>query len=112
MEGNDRMPEFVPVGRTSDLQPGQMKWVAVDRERVLLVNVEGTYYALQDKCGHQWAPLSRGRLRGAVIECPLHFACFDVRTGALLSGPVATDIPMYDVRVEAGTVYVRQGHRR
>jgi nitrite reductase/ring-hydroxylating ferredoxin subunit len=106
------MPEFVPVGRTSDLQPGQMKWVAVDRERVLLVNAEGTYYALQDKCGHQWAPLSRGTLQGFVIECPLHFACFDVRTGALLSGPVATDIPIYDVRVEAETVYVRQGHRR
>jgi nitrite reductase/ring-hydroxylating ferredoxin subunit len=106
------MPEFVPVGKTSDLQPGQMKWVAVDRDRVLLVNVEGTYYALQDKCGHQWAPLSRGRLHGAVIECPLHFARFDVRTGALLSGPVATDIPVYDVHIEAETVYVRQGHRR
>jgi 3-phenylpropionate/trans-cinnamate dioxygenase ferredoxin subunit len=57
-------------------------------------------------------PPVQGRLRGAVIECPLHFACFDVRTGALLSGPVATDIPVYEVRVEAGTVYVRQGHRR
>lgn len=66
------MPEFVPVGKTADLQPGQMKWVAVERERVLLVNVEGTYYALQDRCGHRWAPLSRGTLHGAVIECPLH----------------------------------------
>jgi|SRR5262249_29860221 len=106
------MAEFVPVGKVSDLQPGQLKWVAVDRERVLLVNVDGTYFALKDQCGHQRAPLSRGKLQGYVVECPLHFACFDVRTGALLAGPVATDVPIYEVCVEGETVYVKQGHVR
>src|SRR3989454_3445630 len=38
-------------------------------------------------CGHRQAPLSKGTLEGHVIECPLHFATFDVRTGKLLSGP-------------------------
>jgi nitrite reductase/ring-hydroxylating ferredoxin subunit len=104
------MAEYVAVGKVPDLQPGQMKWVAVDRERVLLVNVDGSYYALKDQCGHQRAPLSRGKLQGHVVECPLHFACFDVRTGALLSGPVAADVPVYEVRVEGETVYVKQGH--
>ena len=100
------MTEFVPVCEAADLSPGSMTWVAVDRERVLLVNVEGTFYALSDVCGHLRAPLSRGRLDGYSVECPLHFACFDVRTGALISGPVATDVPTYQVRVEAGAVYV------
>jgi 3-phenylpropionate/trans-cinnamate dioxygenase ferredoxin component len=103
------MAEFVSVGKVSDLQPGQMRWVAVDRERVLLVNVEGAYYALKDQCGHQWAPLSRGKLQGHVVECPLHFACFDVRTGRLLGGPVAVDVPIYEVRIEGETVYVKGG---
>lgn len=100
------MTEFVPVCKAADLSPGSMTWVAVDRERVLLANIEGTFYALSDVCGHLRAPLSRGRLDGYRVECPLHFACFDVRTGALISGPVATDVPTYQVRVEAGTVYV------
>jgi nitrite reductase/ring-hydroxylating ferredoxin subunit len=103
------MAEYVSVGKVADLQPGQMKWVAVDRERVLLVNVDGTYYALKDQCGHQRAPLSRGKLQGHVVECPLHFAHFDVRTGHLLSGPVGVDVPIYVVRVEADTVYVKRG---
>jgi nitrite reductase/ring-hydroxylating ferredoxin subunit len=103
------MAEFVSVGKRSDLQPGQMRWVAVDRERVLLVNVDGAYYALKDQCGHQWAPLSKGKLQGHVVECPLHFACFDVRTGRLLGGPVAIDVPTYEVRIEGETVYVRGG---
>jgi nitrite reductase/ring-hydroxylating ferredoxin subunit len=101
------MDGFAAVAKASELAPGHMKWVAVNRERVLLVNVAGTYYALKDECGHQRAPLSRGKLDGHVVECPLHFACFDVRTGALLSGPVAVDVPVYEVRVEGDTVYVK-----
>ena len=81
------MSDFVAACGTGDLPPGSMTWVAVDRERVLLANVAGTFYALSDVCGHLRAPLSRGRLEGYSVECPLHFACFDVRTGALISGP-------------------------
>ena len=100
--------EFVPVRKVSELPPGHMTWVAVDRERVLLVNVNGAFYALRDVCGHQRAALSKGRLEGYVVECPLHFARYDVRTGALLSGPVAEAVPCYEVRVDGDTVYVKQ----
>ena len=101
------MTEFVPVKTASELSPGQMTWVAVDGERVLLVNVEGTFYALSDTCGHQRVSLSKGRLEGYAVECPSHFARFDVRTGELLTGPMSEDIPVYEVRVEDNTVYVK-----
>jgi nitrite reductase/ring-hydroxylating ferredoxin subunit len=105
------MAEFVAVRKVSELPPGHMTWVAVDRERVLLVNVDGVFYALRDVCGHQRAALSRGKLEGYVVECPLHFARYDVRTGALLSGPVAEAVPCYAVHVAGDTVYVkRQQH--
>jgi nitrite reductase/ring-hydroxylating ferredoxin subunit len=45
---------------------------------------------------------------GHVVECPLHLATFDVRTGKLLSGPAAADVPTYEVRVEGDTVYVKR----
>ena len=66
------------------------------------------FYALRDSCGHRQAPLSKGTLAGRVIECPLHFATFDVRTGKLLSGPASADVPTYEVRVEEDTVYVKR----
>jgi nitrite reductase/ring-hydroxylating ferredoxin subunit len=103
---------FVPVTRASVLGPGALTWVAIDRERVLIANVDGAYYALQDACGHRQAPLSKGTLRGHVIECPLHFARFDVRTGQLLSGPAAADVPTYPVQVEGDIVYVRRSSPR
>ena len=103
------MAEFIPVIKVHDLSPGQMTWVAVNRERVVLANVDGTFYALSDACGHQRAPLSKGTLEGCAVECPLHFARFDVRTGKLLSGPAAANVPMYEVQVDEDIVYVRQG---
>ena len=97
---------FVPVASVSELAPGTMTWVAVDRERVLLANVDGTFYAIQDSCGHRQAALSRGTLRGYVVECPLHYAEFDVRTGKLVSGPISADVPTYEVLVDGDVVYL------
>jgi len=102
------MPDgFVPVAKLAELQPGQMKWVAVKGERRVLANVDGTFYAISDVCGHRNAPLSRGKLEGYLIECPLHFAQFDVRTGELVNGPVSTAVPVYQVRVDDDTVYIK-----
>src|SRR5260370_16619456 len=86
---------FVPVTTAAELSPGAMKWVVIDRERVVIANVEGVFYALQDICGHRGAPLSKGKVAGHMIECPLHYACFDVRTGKLLSGPASADVVTY-----------------
>src|ERR1700758_4860476 len=99
---------FVPVAKAGELSLGQMRWVAVDGERLVLANVEGVFYALSDVCGHRNAPLSRGKLVGHLIECPLHFAQFDVRTGKLVDGPISADVRAYEVRVEGGTVYTRR----
>jgi nitrite reductase/ring-hydroxylating ferredoxin subunit len=99
--------EFVPVANAAELAPGQMKWVAVNGERLVLANVEGAYYAISDVCGHRNAPLSRGKLNGYLIECPLHFAQFDVRTGELVNGPVSTAVAVYQVRVDGETVYIK-----
>ena len=99
---------FVAVAQVGDLTPDEMKLVAVERERVVLANVDGGYYALRDVCGHRNAPLSRGKLTGCIVECPLHFAQFDVRTGKLVDGPISADVPIYEVRVEGDTVLIKR----
>jgi 3-phenylpropionate/trans-cinnamate dioxygenase ferredoxin component len=99
---------FTAVAQIGELAPGEMKFVAVERERVVLANIDGEFFALRDVCGHRFAPLSRGRLDGCLIECPLHFATFDMRTGMFVDGPDAADVPPYQVRVENGTIYLRR----
>lgn len=99
---------FVAVANVADIPDGAMKCVAIARERVVIAHVGDDFYAFGDMCGHRNAPLSRGRLRGHSVECPLHFAQFDVRTGRLIDGPISADVPTYEVRVEAGCVLVRR----
>ena len=99
---------FVAVAQVGDLAPGEMKFVAVERERIVLANVEGGFFALRDVCGHRNAPLSRGKLEGCIVECPLHFAQFDIRTGKFVDGPLSADVLAYEVRVEGDTVYLRR----
>jgi nitrite reductase/ring-hydroxylating ferredoxin subunit len=99
---------FVAVAQVADLAPAEMKFVAVERERIVLANVDGSFYALRDVCGHRNAPLSRGRLDGCIVECPLHFAQFDIRTGKFVDGPYSADVPAYEIRVEGDTVYLRR----
>ncbi len=100
--------EFVPVAKTADIPPGAMKCIAVDRERVLIANVGGTFHAIGEMCGHRRAPLSAGQLDGYLVECPLHYAIFDVRTGRFVDGPLSADVPAYETRVAGDTVYVKR----
>jgi nitrite reductase/ring-hydroxylating ferredoxin subunit len=104
----DLSNDFIPVASAADIPPGGMKCVAVERARVVLAQVDGRFYAFSDICGHRNAPLSRGRLAGHIVECPLHFAQFDVRTGRLVDGPISADLPVYEVRVEGDTVFVKR----
>ena len=104
---SDQPAGFVAVADTAEIADGTMKCVAVERTRVVLAHVEGRFYAFSDVCGHRNAPLSRGKLDGHIVECPLHFAQFDVRSGKLVDGPVSADVPIYETRVEGGTVFVK-----
>jgi 3-phenylpropionate/trans-cinnamate dioxygenase ferredoxin component len=104
---SDTTNGFVPVASVADIPAGGMKCVAADGKRVVLAHVEGQLHAFSDICGHRNAPLSRGRLSGYIVECPLHFAQFDVRDGKLIDGPISADLPVYEVRVEGDTVFVK-----
>ncbi len=81
-------PKYVEVAKTSDVKKGTMKNMQVEGRDVLIANVDGKFYAMDDRCGHMNALLSMGRLTGSIITCPFHFAQFDVSTGKKIKDPV------------------------
>jgi nitrite reductase/ring-hydroxylating ferredoxin subunit len=108
MTAPDSPPDgFFAVAKSADIPPSAMKCVAIDRVRVLLANVGGAFYAIGDMCGHRRAPLSAGELDGYLVECPLHYAMFDVRSGKFVDGPSSADVPAYETRVDGDTVLVK-----
>lgn len=87
-------------------ESGQIREVVVNGRAVLLCNVDGELYALQKNCTHAGVPLGGGRLRGHRLECPLHGAVFDVRSGAVLSPPARKPLDVYPVEREGSEILV------
>jgi len=79
--------EWVEVATADEVAPGKMKHVELDGKEILIANVNGKFYAINDRCGHTNARLSSGGLRGNVVTCPMHAAQFDVTTGKKLAEP-------------------------
>jgi 3-phenylpropionate/trans-cinnamate dioxygenase ferredoxin subunit len=73
---------------------------------VLLCNVDGTIYAVEDVCTHDGGPLDQGELQGCRIMCPRHGALFDVTTGEALTLPAVIPLPTYPVTVDGDEVSV------
>jgi nitrite reductase/ring-hydroxylating ferredoxin subunit len=94
------------VCAAAEITPGEMKCVLVGETRILLANVDGKIYATSDICSHALAFLSEGFLDGAIVECPLHGAQFNVTTGKVVSPPADKDIKIYGVTVVDGRVLV------
>jgi nitrite reductase/ring-hydroxylating ferredoxin subunit len=98
--------QWIRVAETSEIAPGSGACVELDGEPVAIWNVDGEFYATSDVCTHEETSLVEGDLWGEVIECPLHGAQFDVRTGEVLSLPAMRPLPTYPVKVEDGAIYV------
>ncbi|KAF5039778.1 Naphthalene 1,2-dioxygenase/salicylate 5-hydroxylase system, ferredoxin component [anaerobic digester metagenome] len=64
-----------------------MRHIDLGGEGILLARVHGQFYAVDDRCGHEGARLSAGRLDGTIITCPAHFSRFNLETGKAISGP-------------------------
>jgi 3-phenylpropionate/trans-cinnamate dioxygenase ferredoxin subunit len=102
----EAVPVPQPVAKVSDVPPGAAKKVEVDGVEVLLCNVDGKLYAVEDVCTHDGGPLDQGELQGRRIMCPRHGALFDVTTGAALTLPAVVPLQTYDARVEGDDVFV------
>ncbi len=108
MSAPDMVEQFYAVAKTTDLAPGEMKYVEVgpDEEPVCLINLDGEFHALNDCCTHQDASLSDGEIDGDEIECPLHGGAFEIRTGRPVSFPVVVPAQKYAVKVEGDTILI------
>ncbi len=97
---------LVKVGNVGELAPGKMMQVIVAERRILLANVDGRYYAVDDTCTHEDTSLSTGSLRGALVKCPLHGSRFDVRTGRATEEPAEVDLKTYAVLLEGDSILI------
>jgi nitrite reductase/ring-hydroxylating ferredoxin subunit len=82
---------YVEVAKVNEIPSGKMKHVELKGKEIVISNVNGKYYAMDDRCGHMNALLSMGTLSNDnIMTCPFHGAKFDVTNGKKVGEPVLT----------------------
>lgn len=104
----------VTVGKLKDFRDGEGKGVSVGGREIAVFRFGADVHAVSSACTHALADLSAGsvdRVR-RTVECPLHGAEFDLRTGEALSPPAALPLEVFDVQVVGDEVRVDLAGRR
>lgn len=94
------------VAKCSALAGRDALGVECDGRRLALYRLSDGIFATSDVCPHQGAPLSQGTVVEGYIECPLHFALFDIRTGAADGGMTTTPVRTFPTKIEQDDIYV------
>jgi nitrite reductase/ring-hydroxylating ferredoxin subunit len=97
----------VLAGKTSDIPKGEMVKVESEGKAILVANVGGNYFAMDDICTHKGGSLSGGTLESSTVTCPLHGSTWDCKTGKLIAfATQLKDLASYKIIVESDSVFV------
>jgi naphthalene 1,2-dioxygenase system ferredoxin subunit len=96
--------EWIDASADAGLPDGVGLGVSVAGREIALFRVGAAVYAIDDLCTHDHAALCDGFLVGHEVECPMHQARFDLRTGAATCAPATEAVRTYPVRIEGGRV--------
>ena len=104
--------DYEQVMAVEDAQANKLYRVSAAGVPVLLLKLDGKFYAMSATCSHAGGPLDEGELQGDVVQCPWHGSRFRVRDGHPVTGPATVAQPRYDVRVRDGQIEVKRlgGH--
>lgn len=96
----------IEVGLLDSLPRGRGVRVTVGENRIAMFRIEDTVYAIGDRCSHAEASLAEGQVWGLRVECPRHGSEFNLKTGEAESLPATEPVPVYDVSVVDGVVFL------
>ena len=100
------MGEYVKIAEIKDILKNQMQVFNVKGQEILVVNVEGKFYALENRCPHVGYPLFFGSLEGEVLTCSFHSAKFNVKTGKSV-GPVTSEpLKTFPVKIQNSSIFI------
>ncbi len=96
--------EYVEIAPASELPSGERMFIEIGGKPIVVFNVAGQFFSIDDVCSHDDGPVGEGNLEGYNITCPRHGAQFDIRTGQVMQMPAVVDIAAYPVKVVDGTI--------
>jgi 3-phenylpropionate/trans-cinnamate dioxygenase ferredoxin subunit len=102
-----RSMAWFDVAGLEELQDRDVLGVKLQGTDIAIYRLADGYFATANICTHQFALLSEGYVVDGCIECPLHQAMFDIRTGKGQGGLAKEDLKTYAVKVEVDRILVQ-----
>lgn len=108
------MSEAIKVAVLDDIEPEEAIVVESDvtgfDEPIAVFRTEDDeVYALNDTCTHETTSLADGWIEGCQVECPLHSAKFDLKSGKVLCMPATEDAPTHKVELRGEEIWLYPG---
>jgi ethylbenzene dioxygenase ferredoxin subunit len=104
------MERHLVVCPLAELAPGEMRRVdPPENAPILVCNLNGELWAVDDTCTHSRASLSEGELEGDEVFCPVHWGKFYVPTGRARGFPAEQDLRTWPVGVQDEMIVVELG---
>ena len=109
-QSRSKSDEWVEVCPTEELTPGRRRVVVANNRQVVVINADGHYYGIANRCSHARGPLGEGELNldgdRCTLSCPWHHAIFDLATGAVVQGVASAPVETYPIEIRDGLVRV------
>lgn len=99
--------QFVFAANLDEVRSGATKKVCFpDHGPILLANVDGAIYAVDDTCTHEDSSLALGCLRGDKVKCTLHGSWFSVVNGEPSEEPADEPLNRYQVKIKGNEIWL------
>jgi NADPH-dependent 2,4-dienoyl-CoA reductase/sulfur reductase-like enzyme/nitrite reductase/ring-hydroxylating ferredoxin subunit len=105
---NSANGDFTDGVAVAALPDGGMVQGKLGQEEIILARRGSEFFAVGASCTHYGGPLAKGIMVGDELRCPLHHACFSLRTGEALRAPAFDSIPCWRVERIGDRVFVRE----
>ncbi|MGN6058157.1 MAG: FAD-dependent oxidoreductase [Sphingomicrobium sp.] len=101
-------PDFTSGVKLSDIPDAGFLSGRVGDDSVLLSRIDGQLFAVGGTCTHYGGHLPDGLAEGETVRCPLHHACFSLRTGEALRAPALDPLDRWKVEIEDDLAFIRE----
>ena len=97
---------LVKIANKDEIREGNGKEINVNGQRIALFLSKNKYYAIEALCRHQDGSLAPGKVQGEVVECPLHYWHYNIRTGELLDYIEGVKLNTYNIEIRKNEIYL------
>ncbi len=101
------MGEYVEIANVNEIKNGEIKVFDVNGESIILINLNGEFFAYKNQCSHMELELNDAEIEGEILTCPWHGAQFNIKTGDVVRLPASEPLEKYEVKIENGKVLVK-----